>query len=629
MPRTADGRLPPPILHGNTSGEFDEMCNANEQNQQYFIDRYAEEGIHLDYWWMDAGWYPCHGRWPQTGTWEPDPTRFPNGLRAISDHARAQGVKTLVWFEPERVAPGTWLYENHPDWLLARPDSPDLSTWERTFRLLDLGNRAAWQWLVDHVDGVLREQGIDLYRQDFNIDPLAFWRSHDAPDRLGMTENLYLQGYLAYWDELRRRHPDLIIDSCASGGRRNDLETMRRAVPLHPTDYNYAHWAVKQAFHRALMQWIPFFGSNVVPTDPVDAYVFRSGHGTSLVVGFDMRRSDLDYALMRNLCEEWRRVVPYYYGDFYPLTPYTVAEEDWMAWQLHRPTEDDGLVQAFRRGQNETPVHMFRLRGLDPSAQYVVENLDGGTSLTMTGAALMKQGLPVEIGSRPGAAMILYRRTVSRAQDSAGASGIDTRFTKPMTYSSRFEEALAYAARLHAQQVRKGTDIPYVSHILGVASIAIEHGADEDEAIAALLHDAVEDQGGAATAAEIRRRFGDRVAEIVKGCTDAEILPKPPWRQRKEAYLAHLPAATASIRLVSAADKLHNARAILRDYRELGEALWARFNGGRAGTLWYYRALVIAFEAAPEDKRSAPLVRELARTVDELERLAGSPAAAR
>ncbi len=185
---------------------------------------------------------------------------------------------------------------------------------------------------------------------------------------------------------------------------------------------------------------------------------------------------------------------------------------------------------------------------------------------------------------------------------------------------ARFTEAVALAIRLHARQLRKGTKIPYVSHVLGVASIAMEYGADEDEAIAALLHDAVEDQGGAATRELIRRRFGERVAEIVDGCTDSDAQPKPPWRQRKETYLAHLPRASASVRLVSAADKLHNARAILRDYRESGEAIWGRFKGDRPGTLWYYRALVQAFEMAG----SSPLVEELARTVEELERLAGA-----
>jgi (p)ppGpp synthase/HD superfamily hydrolase len=189
-----------------------------------------------------------------------------------------------------------------------------------------------------------------------------------------------------------------------------------------------------------------------------------------------------------------------------------------------------------------------------------------------------------------------------------------------MALSARFEEALIFATRLHARQVRKGTSIPYVAHLLAVASLVLEQGGDEDQTIAALLHDAAEDQGGRATLDDIRRRFGDRVAEIVEGCTDAFTTPKPPWRGRKEAYLAHLPQASAAVRLVSAADKLHNARAILADYRQLGEAVWRRFNSGREGTLWYYRALVGAFQAGG----SFPLVEELDRVVSELERLASA-----
>lgn len=187
-----------------------------------------------------------------------------------------------------------------------------------------------------------------------------------------------------------------------------------------------------------------------------------------------------------------------------------------------------------------------------------------------------------------------------------------------MTLSPRFEAALAFAAELHRQQVRKGTGVPYLAHLMAAASLALEHGASEDEAIAAVLHDAVEDQGGAATAEAIRERFGDTVADIVAGCTDTDQTPKPPWRERKEAYVANLAAASPSVRLVSLCDKLHNARAILADYRTAGEALWGRFSGGKQGTLWYYRALVEAFRA----HGVTPLLQELERVVREVESLA-------
>lgn len=183
--------------------------------------------------------------------------------------------------------------------------------------------------------------------------------------------------------------------------------------------------------------------------------------------------------------------------------------------------------------------------------------------------------------------------------------------------SNRFTDALTFAIQLHANQTRKGTQIPYISHLMAVCSLVLEHGATEDEAIAALLHDAVEDQGGAATREEIRRRFGEAVAAIVDGCTDADTTPKPPWRERKQAYLAHLPTASASVRLVSVCDKLHNARSILKDYRVFGDALWERFQGGKEGTLWYYQSLVDTFR----EIGTTPLVDELERVVSELEHL--------
>src|SRR4051812_30384450 len=185
-----------------------------------------------------------------------------------------------------------------------------------------------------------------------------------------------------------------------------------------------------------------------------------------------------------------------------------------------------------------------------------------------------------------------------------------------MILSARYKDALAFAFDVHQQQLRQGSGVPYVAHLIGVSSLALENGADEDEAIAALLHDAVEDQGGSEMLKRIAARFGDNVAAIVEGCTDAVDPPKPPWRQRKEIYLAHLRSAGRSVQLVSACDKLYNARAIVADYRRLGESLWARFSGGREGVLWYYRELANVF---PID---LPIAQELRRVVEEMERLA-------
>jgi GTP pyrophosphokinase len=184
--------------------------------------------------------------------------------------------------------------------------------------------------------------------------------------------------------------------------------------------------------------------------------------------------------------------------------------------------------------------------------------------------------------------------------------------------TDRFEKALLFAAQRHAKQKRKGTPVPYVSHLLAVCALVIEQGGSEDEAIAALLHDAVEDR--AATLDEIRDRFGSRVAAIVKGCSDTDEFPKPPWKARKTAYIEHLKSEGPSERLVSAADKLHNAQSILRDYRLEGERVWNRFNADKEQTLWYYRELVKALRAHD----SSPLVEELDRVLKEIRRLSNA-----
>lgn len=192
-----------------------------------------------------------------------------------------------------------------------------------------------------------------------------------------------------------------------------------------------------------------------------------------------------------------------------------------------------------------------------------------------------------------------------------------------MHLSARFDQALQYAVIIHAHQERKVTGIPYVAHLLGVASIALEHGANEDEAIGALLHDAGEDAGGQGRIDDVRHRFGDAVADIVQGCSDALTTPKPEWRPRKEKYVAHLAKASASVRLVVAADKLYNARTMLRDLRRFGDALWSKFKSDKAGQLWYFRAIVTALQQGGKND----LVGELDTVVSQIEAEAASSSA--
>lgn len=190
-----------------------------------------------------------------------------------------------------------------------------------------------------------------------------------------------------------------------------------------------------------------------------------------------------------------------------------------------------------------------------------------------------------------------------------------------MTLSPRFEQALQYVCLLHAGQVRKGTHIPYLSHLLSVTGLALEYGGTEDEAIAALLHDAVEDAGGKPRASDIRQRFGDHVADIVAGCTDADSHPKPPWQARKEAYITGLATTNPSARFVSCCDKLHNARSIVSDLRQFGDRVWEKFAGGKEGSLWYYHTLCAEYRRL---EVCAPLVAELERTLVMMRELSAS-----
>jgi len=183
---------------------------------------------------------------------------------------------------------------------------------------------------------------------------------------------------------------------------------------------------------------------------------------------------------------------------------------------------------------------------------------------------------------------------------------------------NRFTEALIYATRLHTRQTRKRSSVPYIAHLLGVTALVLEDGGDEDETIAALLHDAVEDQGGLDTLAEIKEKFGEKVATIVLEVSDSTSQPKPPWKERKVAYIESIRGASPSAIRVSLADKVYNARSILRDLHLEGEHAWDKFNGGKQGTIWYYEQLLIEFSRCS----SSPLLLELEHSIREIKSLA-------
>jgi alpha-galactosidase len=377
-------------------GNYFPGYRTNQQSEIDFIGRFVAEGFHPDYWWIDAGWYPCPDDWGPVGTWKVDRTRFPDGLHAVSDRAHANGMDFILWFEPERVAPNTDLADNHPEWILGGKNGG----------LLDFGNPDAWKWITDRIDKIIVDEGVDIYRQDFNMDPLPYWRANDAADRQGITEIKHIQGYLAFWDELQRRHPGMLIDSCASGGRRNDLETMRRAVPFLRSDYCTDPEGM-QCHTYGFNMWLPYYRG---ATDKIDLYDFRSNISPLMMMAWDMRDRKLDYALARKLIEQWRQVACCLFGDFYPLTDYNVAGDTWMAWQFDRPEQSDGFVQAFRRAANAQSSKTLKLQGLDAAATYILTDFDTKEETEMTARRLMEDGLAVSINNQPGAVLIAYRK---------------------------------------------------------------------------------------------------------------------------------------------------------------------------------------------------------------------------
>ena len=406
-----------PLLTCCGTEEGEEFTTASEVNQLRFMDDFRGQGIDFDLWWIDAGWYPCFNeqgirRWPITGTWQPDALRFPHGFKPVADHAATHDTDLLIWFEPERVRPGTQIATEHPEWLLHAEGSEN--------GLLYLGNPLARQWLTDHVNRLIQANGITVYRQDFNFPPLAHWRQNDAADRQGIHENLHTQGYLQFWDDLLAANPGLWIDSCSSGGRRNDLETMRRSVPLHYTDYGYGYHPIKLAFQHTLFAWIPYFKEFTLSWDlegvhrfdhTVDAFSYHCAFAPMLFVGMDALRHDYDYGLARTLIALWRRASDLLlFGDYYPLTPFSTSDQAWVVRQFDDAKQGNGFVQAIRLPNAPAATFIAHPQGIEAAAIYRFENGESGETQEISGATLLQQGLSITIPPRSGVVWFYQRQ---------------------------------------------------------------------------------------------------------------------------------------------------------------------------------------------------------------------------
>jgi alpha-galactosidase len=355
------------------------------------IRRYTQFGLIPEVYWLDAGWYTGasdfeHGKtWANTvGNWTVDKERFPHGLKPISDEAHKVGAKFMVWFEPERVIRGTQWAEEHPEWMLDIPNSN-----KDTYLLFDLGNENARIWMSEYIAQMIRENGIDYYRQDFNMQPDIYWKANDEVGRTGMKEIRHIEGLYAFWDYLLKEFPDLLIDNCASGGRRLDLETISRSAPLWRSDYyHYDDPDGYQCHTYGLNYFLPLHGTGILQTDK---YSFRSSVSSALIYNWKITNKNWSITEMQNCLKEYAEIRPYYYEDYYPLsgTEDLTRDDIWLAYQMNRPSDDSGIILAFRRPKSPDNSIVVQLSGLNPERTYSVSNYDNDIVLSKTGKELM------------------------------------------------------------------------------------------------------------------------------------------------------------------------------------------------------------------------------------------------
>jgi len=371
---------------------------ATETGQIESIKKAAALGF--DSHWFDAAWFV--GDFPHgVGNWIPKPEAFPRGLGPVGKACREQGLRFILWFEPERVAPGTRIAKDHPEFVFGAEQGG-------LFRLDDAKAR---RWLTEMLFERIRESGLDVYRNDFNIDPLPFWRANDAADRQGMTEIRYVEGLYEMWDELLERRPGLMIDNCASGGRRIDLETCMRSAPLWRSDTNCS--PVNADFNPGhslgVSCYLPLHTACAWAPTP---YEMRAAATGGLICQWDYLAADFPQALAKQTLEEAKAQQKYWYGDFYPLTAGVGVAENWCAFQFDRPDLGEGIALFFRGPQSPYSGLQVGLRALEPSALYAVERRPEGeppTTERVEGRELLAK-LDAQLPNRKSSLVIRYAK---------------------------------------------------------------------------------------------------------------------------------------------------------------------------------------------------------------------------
>ena len=385
------------------------------------IERYKQFNLVPKVFWLDAGWYTESARvkegknWYNTvGNWVVDSDRFPNGLKPISDAIHAIGSEFLVWFEPERIFKGSrWSKELPKQWLMDAGEGTESY-------LFNLADTAAVSWLSHYINKFMDDNGIDHYRQDYNIEPAGFWYHNDPEGREGITENHYVEGLYTYWDNILRHHPRGFIDNCAGGGRRLDLETLQRSAPLWRTDYRYGEPVGYQTHTFGLALWLPQTGTGLMQTDK---FTTRSSMGSTVIYSWKITEPENNLLEMRKLMDEIDELRPYYFEDYYPLTStqHILGDSVWLAYQLNRRSANDGIVVAFRRATAPDSTCMVRLRGLDAKRTYTLTNRDSRCSFTRTGAELAR-GLQLVLPEKRSSLVLMYTAAASAVPAQTKAS---------------------------------------------------------------------------------------------------------------------------------------------------------------------------------------------------------------
>ena len=378
-----------------------------------------KHNLPVEYFWVDAGWYGMYtekcidefeGKWGSyTGDWRVNPHIHPNGMKDVVREVESLGMKFLLWFEPERVMRDTPIVCEHPEYFL------DPVNGRGEHKLLDLGNPDAWQYCYDMLANLIEDLHISCYRQDFNMPPLALWRQKDTEDRRGITEIKHIMGLYRLWDALLERFPHLIIDNCASGGKRIDIETLRRSVPLWRSDRmcqaNYPE-IVTQTHNVTFGAWMPCSGTST--GRHFDPYRIRSAYAGGMTLNYSYTEytpfgeNVEEMADIRRYCEEYLRVRPYFAEDMYPLSIPSDATDVWSAVQFDRPSEKDGILQVFRREHAPYETANYMLGGIVKDDMYTFTDADTGERFAVCGKDLAEKGMTVRIAEKRCAKLYFY-----------------------------------------------------------------------------------------------------------------------------------------------------------------------------------------------------------------------------